>query len=208
MFGGHIVGVVAADDDVGHARALDRRSDQHLAGAVVEVGREGLGGRERTAGLHHEIDPQVSPRDVPRLVVGAGRDPSTIDEDRVAVDPDLTGIAAVDRVELEEVGRSGGVGLQVIDVGELDAVMAGDAPNGEPPDASEAVDADTNGHGRAPQGRDENDASESTSPDSVAITRNPGEPEAPAPVARPIEGGSDIDHPQPHSWSLSSSMPK
>ena len=70
-------------------------------------------------------------------------DLSTIDEDRVAVDPDLAGIAAVDRVELEEVGRSGGVGLQVVDVGELDAVMADDAPDGEPPDASEAVDADT-----------------------------------------------------------------
>ena len=57
---------------------------------------------ERTAGLQHEIDPQISPRDVPGFVVSAGRDPSTIDEDRVAVDPDLAGIAAVDRVELEE----------------------------------------------------------------------------------------------------------
>ena len=58
------------------------------------------------------------------LVVDAGRDPSTIDENRVAVDSDLTGIAAVDRVELEEVGRSDSVGLQVVDVGELNAVMA------------------------------------------------------------------------------------
>ena len=62
----------------------------------------------------------------------AGRDPSTIDENRVAVDSDLTGIAAVDRVELEEVGRSDSVGLQVVDVGELNAVMASDAPDGDP----------------------------------------------------------------------------
>ena len=105
----------------------------------------------------------------------------------------------MDSVELKEMGRSNGVGLQVVDVGELNAVMAGDTPDGEPPDASEAIDADTSGHGRTPRRRDEDDASESASPDSVAITRNPGEPEAPAPVARPVDGGSDIDHPQPHS---------
>jgi hypothetical protein len=48
----------------------------------------------------------------------------------------------MDRVELEKVSRSDGVGVGIVDLNQVEPVVTGDHPRRQTADASEAIDAD------------------------------------------------------------------
>jgi hypothetical protein len=141
--------VVALEVDAegdGHVRLLGGGGDDHLLGAGLEVlGGVGAGGEE-AGRLDHDVDAEVAPGQSGRIALGEDLDLVAAGDDRVAVDLDPAGVAAEDRVVLEQVGHRGRVD-EVVDRDEVDvrARLLG-GPEDVAPDAAETVDADLHSH--------------------------------------------------------------
>ncbi len=133
--------------------SLGRRGDDDLLGAGVQVAL-GLGGvGEDAGGLDDDVDAQVAPRqrgraflDLERLDLGAADDDGV-----VAFEADVLGVAAQDRVELQQVRQAGVVG-EVVDRDDLDVgalalgLLRREGPVEVASDAAEAVNANPDGH--------------------------------------------------------------
>ena len=151
-----LAAVVLVVVDTEHDRDVligGRRGDDDLLGAGIQV-TLGLGGTGEDAGrLHHHVDTQITPGqrrrslfDLQRLDLGG-----TDDDGVLTLQTDLLGVAAQDRVELEQMRQTGVVG-EVVDRDDLDVgaltfgLLRRQCPIEVAPDTAEAVDADSDGH--------------------------------------------------------------
>ena len=110
--------VVAAHHHVEHSFALHRSRDNYLADPTVEVRVEQLAGAELSGGLDDDLDSELVPRHRTRRGVLGERHPRPVDDQRAPATATLP-VAAVDRVELEEVCGRLDTALVLVDVNEL-----------------------------------------------------------------------------------------
>jgi hypothetical protein len=141
--------VVAAHDDVESA-LLDRRGDDDLPHALLEVGLEELRRAEFARALEHQVNAQLAPGDVAGLRVRAEAEAAVADQDRiVAGGADVAVPPSVDGVEFEQVGGRRRAALDLIDVCQLELRPAPCGAHGEATHAAKAVDADGDAHTRS-----------------------------------------------------------
>ena len=136
---------LVADRDVG---ALGRRRDQHLPGARLEVPRRGVALGEDAGALHHHVDPELAPRQLGDVALGQHLDRPGAAVQRVALELDLAGEAAVHRIVAQQM-RVGRRRRQVVDRDHRDvgASLLDDGAQHVAADPAEAVDGDANAHG-------------------------------------------------------------
>ncbi len=136
--------MIDAIDDC-EVRAIGGRRDNHALCAGGKV-RGGLFPRRENAGaLERDVDAELSPRQRCRVLDGGYLDRAVADIDRVALDRDLAGKAAVHGIEAQQMG----VGLdrgEIVDGDDLDVVTPrfGNGAKHVAADAAEPVDTDTN----------------------------------------------------------------
>jgi hypothetical protein len=97
---------------------------------------------EQPGRLDHDLDPELRPRQIPRVALGEDLQLGAVDRDRAVACLDLAREAPEDRVVLEQVGQRLGVG-EVVDRDELEfgARLVGGAKQ-VASDPAEAVDPD------------------------------------------------------------------
>ena len=115
------------------------------------LGGVGAGGEE-AGRLDHDVDAELAPGQGGRVALGEDLELLAVGDDRVAVDLDPAGVAAEDRVVLEQVGHRRRVD-QVVDGDEVDVRvrLLGGAED-VAPDTAETVDADLHSHELIPPG--------------------------------------------------------
>src|SRR5437899_1659830 len=131
--------------------AVGRGRDDHPLGAGLQVGGRLVPRGEEAGALQGNVDAQGLVGQLGGVADGGDLDRPQAHVDRVAVDVDEAGEAAVDAVVAQEVGV-GLDGAQVVDRHHLD-VAAGvldDRAQHQPADAAETVDGDANGHAGPP----------------------------------------------------------
>ena len=131
--------IVDAIDDI--QRAIDRRSDDDLFHALVEIDLQ-LFGLAKTAG---GLDDDIAGRPVGignRLVAGVA-DAFAIDQQILALDLADMRETAVHRVELKQVSRAVHVAGRLVDLDDIEFVEVPAGAQAQPAHASETVDADT-----------------------------------------------------------------
>jgi len=103
--------------------------------------------REAAGGLEHDVDAEVFPRQLRRLLLGEDLDLVAVDGDAVRAGADVSGIGAVHRVVLEQVRERLGI-RQVVDGDEVEIRHARELGGAQhlPSDSAEAVDANLNRH--------------------------------------------------------------
>jgi hypothetical protein len=132
--------VVDADHHVQCASFLDRRGDHHPGHALVQVGLQQRLLPEFPGGLDHDV--AAGPVAGVDVAVGGDRNAASIDDDCIALAPDVAAPAPLDRVELEQVGEGGGIGARIVDLHVLQVRRIEAGAQRQPADAAEAVDAD------------------------------------------------------------------
>ena len=144
-----LVGVVLALVDPQHDRdvlALRRRADDDLPRTGVDVGARLVGVREQAGRLDHDLDAQVAPRQLGRVLDLQHLDRLAVDHDRVVRVGDVALVGAVGRVVLEQQGVGRDVD-EVVDGDDLDTRRSLEHRlEGLAADAAEAVDSDADGH--------------------------------------------------------------
>ena len=144
--GGRIVLVVIDAHDDGDVLVLGGSRDQDLLRACFQVGL-GLGGiGEEAGGLDDDVNPQLAPGKVRRILLGECLDLLATDLDGVIVVGDFFGEASEDGVVLQEMGK-GLVVSEVVDGNHLE-ISAGCDERAEviASNAAEAVDSNLDGH--------------------------------------------------------------
>src|SRR6185503_6386374 len=126
--------------------ARGRRRDDDSRRAALEVGRRLVAVGEDAGRLDHDVHPDVAPRQRLGIALGEDLHGRRANGDALTSDLDLVVEDAVRAVVLEEMGvdlrRREVVDRHHLDVGSR---LAG-GPEEVPPDASETIDADANGH--------------------------------------------------------------
>jgi hypothetical protein len=136
--------VVDAVDDV--QGALGRRRDDHLLHALVEVGLQGLRLLVMRPGrLDHDV--AARPVGVGDRGIAAVADRLAVDDHRVVRRAAGHRPGAVDRVELQQVGRAGRICRDLVDLHDRKACPAPARAQAEPAHAAEAVDSNLHAHG-------------------------------------------------------------
>ena len=141
-----VVLIIVDTHDDGDVLVLGRSRDQDLLGTGLQMGL-GLGGvREETSGLDDDIDTQLTPGKVCRILLRKSLDLLAANDDGVIVVRDLFGEASEDGVVFQEVGE-GLVVSEVIDGNHLE-FSAGCDKRAEvvAANAAEAVDSNLDGH--------------------------------------------------------------
>ena len=120
-------------------RAACRSRDKHLLGAVLKMHRRLFAGGEDPGTFKRNVD--VTPRQFLRIANGGHLDRASTDVDRLAVDLDLCGEAAMNAVELKEM-RVRLDRAEIVDGDNLDvgSTRFNNAPQNVPTDATEPVD--------------------------------------------------------------------
>jgi hypothetical protein len=137
--------VHAVDEHRGVVLAGRRHDD--LLGACVDVLLAGFLGEEQAGGFEHDVGAGFGPLEGRRVAFLREADLLAVDDQRVAVDRDLTLEAAVHRVVLQHVRQV--VGLeQVVDGDDLDVVLEvlNRCAQHVATDAAEAVDTEFDSH--------------------------------------------------------------
>ena len=100
---------------------------------------------EDAGAFQRDVDAELLPRQLRRILDGRHLDRAVADADRVAVDRDLAGEAAVHRIEAQQM-RIGLDRPEIVDADDLDVLAAGfgDRAQHVAADAAESVDGDTN----------------------------------------------------------------
>ena len=132
-----------------HVRAAGG-GDDHLLRAALQVFRRLVLAREQPGALVHDIHPEFPPRQLRRVALGEDLDPVAVDHQRIALDLDLAGEAAVGGVVAGEMGVGLGV-AEVVDRDDADLVGAPALVEGAEDvaaDAPETVDAYLDRHVR------------------------------------------------------------
>ena len=135
-----------------HVRVLRGGGDDHPFGTGFEV----LGGTvavgEEPGRLDHDAHTELTPRQLCRIALGEHLERLAVEVDLVADRLDVAGKRPKHRVVLEQVGERVGVG-DVVDGHEVDIELPlPGRPEEVPADATEAVDADLDGHADLPPG--------------------------------------------------------
>ena len=143
---GIVLGLVDAEDD-GDVLRLRGGRDDHLFRAGVEVLLRFRRFREPSRRLEHDVDAEVLPRQLRRLLLREHLDLVAVDRDRPVAGCHVTAIRPVDRVVLEEVGQPFGIG-EVVDRDKIDVrdALQLRGPHDLSPDPTETVDSHSNGH--------------------------------------------------------------
>jgi hypothetical protein len=146
--------VVHAEHDC-RVDLLARRRDQHLAGARLEVHRRVVPRAEPPGRLHHQVHPEVGPRQERGIALAEHLDVVAADGEATGVDVHGRAQLAERRVVLQQVRQRGRV-EQVVDRDEADRaaeqVPLDEAPDQVAADAAEAVDGDAVRHDTPPKG--------------------------------------------------------
>ena len=126
--------------------ALRRGADDDLLRAGVDVGARLVGVGEQAGRLDHDVDAEVAPRQLGRVLDLEDLDRLAVDDDRVVGVADVALVGAVRRVVLEQQGVGRDVD-EVVDGDDLDTRRALEHRlEGLAADAAEAVDSDADGH--------------------------------------------------------------
>ena len=145
-----VVILVIHTNNEGAILVLRRSGDDDLLGATVNVGL-GLGCiDEEAGGLDDDIDTEIAPRKISRVALSENLDFLAINDDGALCCLDGAGEAAHDRIVLQQVSKSLGVG-EVVDghnfqIGALLLESAEEVAS----DAAEAVNANANSHSIPP----------------------------------------------------------
>ncbi len=138
-----LVGVDAQHDrDV---RSLGRRRDDHLLRAGRQMLCGGLAIGEEARRFEHDIDAEVFPGKLSRILDGQHLELVTVHRDARFARLDCGVQVAQHGVVLEQVGQRGGAG-QVVDGDEIDIVVAERGPHDVAADAAKSVDANPDCH--------------------------------------------------------------
>ena len=132
-----------------HVRAAGG-GDDHLLRTALQVLRRLVLAREQPGALVHDVHPELPPRQLRRVPFGEDLDPVAVDHQRIALDLDLAGEAAVGGVVAGEMGVGLGV-AEVVDRDDADLVGAPALVEGAEDvaaDAPETVDAYLDRHVR------------------------------------------------------------
>jgi hypothetical protein len=96
---------------------------------------------EDPGALQHQVDPEIGPRQVPRVRLGEGRDPLAVDDQRAVFRADLALVTPVDGVVFEQVDQVTSVG-DVVNGDDVEpAGVQQDLQRG-PADSAQTVDRD------------------------------------------------------------------
>ena len=147
VFGLERVVVHPVDHRRVHVRAAGG-GDDHLPRAAFQVLARLVLAREQPGALVHDVDPELAPRQLRRVPLGEDLDPIAVDHQRIAIDLDLAGEAAVGGVVAGEVGVGLGV-AEIVDRDDPDLIGAPALVEGAKDvaaDASETVDANLDRH--------------------------------------------------------------
>src|SRR5262249_4059177 len=155
--------LVHAEHDRG-VRILRRRRDDHLLGAGLQVLRGGGGVAKDAGGLDDHVDAEVTPGQRRRILERTDPDLASVHEERLALGGHFRAERAVNGIVLQQVAKGLGV-RQVVDADHLDILRLERGAEKDPPDPTESIDTDANGHGRAPMS---GDLRRSTSPNYTA----------------------------------------
>ena len=142
---GQLVVVDAVDD--GEVDAVRRRRDQHALGAGRKVERRLLLRREDAGALERDVDAELFPRQLRRVLDGGHFDCAVAAIDRVALDRHLAGEAAMHGVVAQQM-RIGLDRGEIVHGDDLD-ILAPSLDHGAQDiaaDAAEAVDGYANRH--------------------------------------------------------------
>jgi len=134
-------------DPIDHRQvdAVRGSGHQHALGAGVQMQRRLVLRREDAGAFERDVDAEILPGELRRVLDRADLDLAVAAADRITLDLDLAGEAAMHRVEAQQMGV-GFHGRQVVDADHLDIRAAGldDGAQHIAADAAESVDADTN----------------------------------------------------------------
>jgi hypothetical protein len=91
--------------------------------------------------LQHQVDPEIGPRQVPRVTFGEGRDPLAVDDQRAVFRADLALVTPVDGVVFEQVDQVTSVG-DVVDRDHVEAAGVQQDLQHRPADSAQTIDSD------------------------------------------------------------------
>ena len=147
--------VIDADHNVERAAVLDRSRDDHALGAAIEITLQLLLLEEFAGAFEHDIAAKIAPRNLGWRCRLAKAEPLVRDRDGLAaIDANRRVPAAMQTVELQQMGRRFDAALQFVDMNDIkpvtgtgiairpiDAAKCGS--QGKPPNAAHAVDANS-----------------------------------------------------------------
>ena len=124
-----------------------RCRDEDLLGPGFQMGGRLVARGEEAGAFHGDVDADLAPGQGFRIALGGHLDRAATDIDRVALDRDRTGEAAMDTVIADEMG----IGLdrtEIVDRDDFDigAARFDDRPKHIATDAAKTVDCDANCH--------------------------------------------------------------
>ena len=170
---GVVLPLVDAEDDR-DVLALGGGADDDLLRAGVDVGAGLVGVGEDAGRLDHDVDAEVAPRELARVLDLEDLDRLAVDHHRVVGVGHLARVGAVRRVVLEQQGVRRDVD-EVVDGDDLDAGRALEQRLERlAADAAETVDTDADGHRRSSLDRDGGRSSDLTAALDMTGTRTAG----------------------------------
>ena len=141
--------LVHAEDDR-DVLALGRRADDDLPGAGRDVGLGLLGVREEARALEDDVDAELAPRQVGRVLLLEDPDLPAVNDQEVVRVVDDARVGSVRRIVLEQ-ERVEGDGHQVVDGDDLDVRCALDEGLERlAADAAKTIDANAGSHRSSP----------------------------------------------------------
>ena len=143
-FAGSYLSSLTPEDDR-DVRALRRRRDDHLLRARGEVLGGAVAAGEDAGRLEHDVDAEVLPRQLRRILDRQHLELVAVDGDSFAAGLDVGVQVAEHRVVLEQMRERGGVG-EIVDRDEIDVLGAQRRAHDVAPDAAEPVDPDLHCH--------------------------------------------------------------
>jgi hypothetical protein len=98
-----------------------------------------VGGGEDPGAFQHQVDTQLAPPEIRRIMLGERRDPAAVDDQRALRHADVSVVAPVDGVILDQVRQVVHVG-DVVDRDEVEPVGVEQDLERGPADPAQAVD--------------------------------------------------------------------
>ena len=140
---------VHAEDDR-DVLVLGRRRDDHLLRPTpIDMGFRLRGVGEESRRFDHDVDPQVPPGQVARILLGEDPHPSPIDLEGITIRADVSRVVAQDRVVLQEVSQGRRI-RDVVDGRDLKVAPAVGRAEDIAADTAESIDANLHRHDDPP----------------------------------------------------------
>ena len=137
--------IVDPDHDIERA-IFHRCGDNHFSHTAVEIRLQGLSSAELARAFEDEVDAEVLPRHLTGGRFFTEGQALAVDDDRLRFMRHRVIPPAMHRVERQQVRGGFGATFGLVDVHELKVRPHPSGAQNEPTHASEAVDADANGH--------------------------------------------------------------